>query len=81
MTTLREKKALRKYTDRAPDDRLRHCEGEIDEYMASKEPSVEAVRLCIKGALILLALFAIYSVPDLIAWARGDVPVMTGRIR
>ena len=61
MTTLRQKKQLRKYIDRAPDDRLRHCEGEIDEYMAGKEPSVEAVRLCIKGALILLVLLAIYA--------------------
>ena len=81
MTTLRQKKALRKFIDRAPDDRLRHCEGEIDEYMAGKEPSVEAVRLCLRGALILLMLVAIYSAPDLIAWARGDAPVTTGRMK
>ena len=81
MTTIRNKKALRKLIDHAPDDRLRHCEGEIDEYMAGKEPSVEAVRLLLKGALILLVLFAIYSAPDLIAWASGDAPVMTGRMK
>lgn len=56
MTTIREKKVLRKYLDHAtPAERLCHM-GETDEYMARKGLSVRAAEWCI--GLLAAAIFA-----------------------
>ena len=31
--------------------------------------------------IVVLAILAVYAAPDFIAWARGDAPVVTGRMK
>lgn len=31
--------------------------------------------------IVVLVLLAIYAAPDLIAWTRGEAPVMAGRMK
>ena len=63
MTTIRQKKAIRKFIDHAtPDDRLRHSKGmgELDEYQSRKELSVDAVWLGMKIFAVIVAVFILW---------------------
>lgn len=72
--TIRVHNELRQVIDRSPDDRLRNTVG-----MGLGEP--ERRSTSIWPVIVVLVLLAAYATPDFIAWARGDAPVVAGRMK